>query len=592
MLKSLLRCVTILSAGFLLAAPASAITYSTIAGGNINNPATWAGGNVPPSIFSSGDTIIINTGHNVMLNQDLAINNAGAYLDISGALSSLGTEYIAMNAGNKFSISGTLHIDSIFIVNAPVSNITGQMTVRSLRCMTFNASGSGTVAFKDLYALGQFSNTGNCTVKTSPGSTIYMMGGTITQGGTGNTMLGPDMYNLVYTVGAFARYTGYELEQTALVKDVTIDVADTAHVRLGNHAHITNGNLTLKRGFLVLNNFDLNFEQNGTLVNSGSGYIKSNTGSSIRVINNNGLQGPLRFAPGAGVDSLIQGSGGTANTKLATPLRITRQLLFKSGKVEVLDTCTLSLVTGANIAGADADKYVVTTGTGSLASDIGPNNTFAYYIGTANHFAPVVVTSNNSTTYNGLKARVNTGVKTMGTTGDDMATKQPMVNGTWFLEDKDAAAVDVNVELAWLPGMEAGLFDRSIAYVSQFLINYWDKVNGKAAYAGPSGTNAIKRTGIKTFGPLSVFDNNTVNVKNIVTQQHISIYPNPATNMLNVDVNQPAQLVIYNTAGQPVSSSNVDAANKTINVSALPQGMYYLQLKGDGVNGTAKFIKQ
>src|SRR5690606_4362654 len=127
---------------------------------------------------------------------------------------------------------------------------------------------------------------------------------------------------------------------------------------------------------------------------------------------------------------------------------------------------------------------------------------------------------------------------------------------------------------------------------TQFLTNYWEKIPGKPATAGPAGTHAVKRNDVTRLGYFAVFDNNTVDVKNIVTQKNISIYPNPATSVLHIDINNAARAAIYNVAGRLMTTTGVDANNNSIDIASLPAGMYYILLTGENVNGTAKFTKQ
>ena len=145
--------------------------------------------------------------------------------------------------------------------------------------------------------------------------------------------------------------------------------------------------------------------------------------------------------------------------------------------------------------------------------------------------------------------------------------------------------------MAWEGKLEVNSFDRSTAYMSHYVNNYWLYLpGGKVA---PQGMlHSISRTGVTATGPFAVFDANTVTVENVVTQKAIKIYPNPATQLLYADMQQPARALIYNAAGQVVSNTQVDAANKTINIAALPAGIYIIKLAGDEMNAIGRFVKQ
>jgi hypothetical protein len=65
-----------------------------------------------------------------------------------------------------------------------------------------------------------------------------------------------------------------------------------------------------------------------------------------------------------------------------------------------------------------------------------------------------------------------------------------------------------------------------------------------------------------------------------VNAERLSIYPNPATTELRIQTNSPiADLKIYNTQGQLVTSSVVKEPLTTIDVSSFASGLYYLTLQ-------------
>jgi hypothetical protein len=75
-----------------------------------------------------------------------------------------------------------------------------------------------------------------------------------------------------------------------------------------------------------------------------------------------------------------------------------------------------------------------------------------------------------------------------------------------------------------------------------------------------------------------------------LSESSLSVYPNPATNLLFVKgVKAASSVVVYNISGvaQTVSSNYLNDGLQ-LNVSALPQGLYILQVN----NQTVKFQKQ
>ena len=75
----------------------------------------------------------------------------------------------------------------------------------------------------------------------------------------------------------------------------------------------------------------------------------------------------------------------------------------------------------------------------------------------------------------------------------------------------------------------------------------------------------------------------------------IRLYPNPANNVLNIalqgtEVNEAVVIDIY---GKTVARATVSEGNNTLNISALPVGMYFVQLRENGsVKNTQKIVKR
>ena len=75
----------------------------------------------------------------------------------------------------------------------------------------------------------------------------------------------------------------------------------------------------------------------------------------------------------------------------------------------------------------------------------------------------------------------------------------------------------------------------------------------------------------------------------------ISLYPNPANNVLNIalqgtEVNEAVVIDIY---GKTVARTTVSEGNNTLDISALPAGMYFVQLRANNsVKATQKIVKR
>lgn len=71
----------------------------------------------------------------------------------------------------------------------------------------------------------------------------------------------------------------------------------------------------------------------------------------------------------------------------------------------------------------------------------------------------------------------------------------------------------------------------------------------------------------------------------------LSIYPNPATSVLNVNAEGYSTIELVNMLGQVVYSANA-TSNMQVNVSNLDNGVYFVRLNGANGTATQKFIKK
>lgn len=89
------------------------------------------------------------------------------------------------------------------------------------------------------------------------------------------------------------------------------------------------------------------------------------------------------------------------------------------------------------------------------------------------------------------------------------------------------------------------------------------------------------------FPPLLVYE---VDVKEVVKDNNISIYPNPTTGIINIDVDKDFDAVIYNYQGQVMM--RLQDNNGQIDISALTSGMYLLEIKTNDNIMIKKIIKK
>ena len=91
----------------------------------------------------------------------------------------------------------------------------------------------------------------------------------------------------------------------------------------------------------------------------------------------------------------------------------------------------------------------------------------------------------------------------------------------------------------------------------------------------------------------------TVNVQLGITQQatqtvQVNVSPNPTVNQLNINMPDvtTADITIHNSAGQIIQQDQIQAMEfKTVDVSSLDQGIYFLNIRNAEVDITKQFVK-
>jgi blue copper oxidase len=82
---------------------------------------------------------------------------------------------------------------------------------------------------------------------------------------------------------------------------------------------------------------------------------------------------------------------------------------------------------------------------------------------------------------------------------------------------------------------------------------------------------------------------------NEINTHEISVFPNPAENLLHLKVNQfwsESNCIIYNVLGQKIMELPLSENIIQINIRELNSGVYYLYLNKDGISKTIKFVKE
>lgn len=86
------------------------------------------------------------------------------------------------------------------------------------------------------------------------------------------------------------------------------------------------------------------------------------------------------------------------------------------------------------------------------------------------------------------------------------------------------------------------------------------------------------------------YGKSSVGVEEVVTE-NVEIYPNPAKNVVNINVNDLDKISVFNSIGQAVYVENVNSDEHAINVESWSNGLYYISLETkNGVISSQKII--
>ena len=140
--------------------------------------------------------------------------------------------------------------------------------------------------------------------------------------------------------------------------------------------------------------------------------------------------------------------------------------------------------------------------------------------------------------------------------------------GVYFSRDRGVSWIDVNQGFNVIPT------------VYSLLINH------NFIYAGTAGNGVWKR-------PLSEMPNG---INDIPENSHFSVYPNPASDVITVDIDRNIKadftLNILNITGSSVKTKHFKQNQQQINTGNLPNGIYMVEIKTKDWTGMQKIIIQ
>lgn len=566
-----------------------ATTFTAIASGNLSSSTTWAGGNIP-TVLSNGDNIVIGSLFNVNMDQSIELSS-GTNLDVDGTLMGTAGNYLKMDNGASITGAGMIDIDSFSGNFTSGFTFAGNMTTNAYYSQNGYININNAINVDNtLYLAAGTLDIFKGTLQMSQGSTIIIENGSMMMSGTGVFDLSSG-YNVHYKIKANTS-AGIELSGSGL-KDITIDIGSGNKLSLSGKLTVTNM-LTITSGSLDLNGHDLEFGSNSDVsIVSGAGITSSSNSDITLNAGSSGFSGQLRFTSGGNVadNFTVSMNSATAMVTIDGGLKVNSKLDLQQGIINI-GSGKLELLSGASISGGSASSYVATEAGGRLSIDVLTGNSKTFHVGSSSNYAPAVVTSASTSGSSKFSVGFDPTVKANGSAGNDISTSEPMVKGTWFVESSASSNVEVELQLMWDAAMEVNSFDRTKAYIAHYMSAGWTGDARVNATMGSNGMYSIKRSGIKSFSPFAVFDDNTPSsVNELNSDNKIAIAPNPASNTITITTSKKLQADIYNISGQLVHSTQVTNGT-AIDISKLTNGMYYIRLNDGEEATTHKFVKQ
>lgn len=90
--------------------------------------------------------------------------------------------------------------------------------------------------------------------------------------------------------------------------------------------------------------------------------------------------------------------------------------------------------------------------------------------------------------------------------------------------------------------------------------------------------------------------NTSINQANIIANTNLVVYPNPATDLININISNASfknsSITISSVSGQQIMNSTMNGANAQLNIEGLSNGVYFVTVVNEnGFNKTVKFVK-
>lgn len=175
------------------------------------------------------------------------------------------------------------------------------------------------------------------------------------------------------------------------------------------------------------------------------------------------------------------------------------------------------------------------------------------------------------------------------------------INGFPKLQVNDVAKIYINnlrTGTYRIMFADMSTFDNNFeAYLIDHYLNKNTLINEGGIYSFNIDTNNLFTSGGNRFE--IVFGESNTSYENILNRKNetqLSVYPNPATDVLNINISnvnfKNSKVMVTNVSGQQLINTNMSGAQAQLNIESLSNGVYFVNVSNEeGFNKTVKFVK-
>lgn len=161
-------------------------------------------------------------------------------------------------------------------------------------------------------------------------------------------------------------------------------------------------------------------------------------------------------------------------------------------------------------------------------------------------------------------------------------TQMQLVGSGKYITHKSAGTSGTNIGIGFTKQWQ---FNWTAPAVGSGNVTFY----GAALFAN---ANALKTGDSVRVATLVVQESATNGIGTHNSAKEIKLFPNPANNVINLNLPENAEIMVINMSGKTVMQQNFNAGINNIDISNLPSGIYFVKIYGKDLNDILKFVKQ